>query len=76
MNVKYCNQCKVEKDFSSFHKQQHGKFGLRGRCIECLKSSQDKEKNRIRLKKWRDNNPEKVSVNARKYYSKIRKYRI
>jgi hypothetical protein len=72
MNVKYCNYCKVEKDFSKFYKQQHGKFGLRGRCIECVKSLENKEQNRIKSKKWAKNNPEKVLVNARKYYSKNR----
>ena len=70
MNVKYCNYCKVEKDFSKFHKQKHGKFGLRGRCIECVKSLENKEQNRIKSKKWAKNNPEKVLTNARKYYSK------
>lgn len=72
MNVKYCNQCKVEKDFSSFHKQQHGKFGLRGRCIDCVKSSQDKEQNRIKSQRWVKNNKEKALANARAYYKKNR----
>lgn len=37
MSLKLCNQCKVEKPFSAFHKQKKGLHGLRGMCIECHK---------------------------------------
>jgi hypothetical protein len=36
MTIKLCNGCKIEKPFSEFHKQPHGKFGLRGKCKVCL----------------------------------------
>jgi hypothetical protein len=49
MSVKLCNGCKIEKPFSEFHKQVHGKFGLRGQCKPCaykynIKTAKDRAK--------------------------------
>lgn len=35
MNIKVCVKCNLEKPTSEFHKQKHGKFGVRADCKSC-----------------------------------------
>jgi hypothetical protein len=87
--VKFCNGCKIEKSFSEFHKQKNGKFGLRGRCIQCayvynIKTASErskryyeknKEQQRIKAKQRYLENPEKAIQSVLKSRQKhIEKY--
>lgn len=54
---KICRKCKIEKDLRDFYKQKRGKFGVRGKCIECIttvaqefyKNNRDSELHRVRV---------------------------
>lgn len=51
MTFKVCLQCGIEKSISEFHKQKHGKFGVRSICKKCRQRlSKDTLKNRELLK--------------------------
>jgi hypothetical protein len=74
MTVKLCNGCKIEKPFSEFHKQPHGKFGLRGRCIPCTYEYSKKTAAK-RTKKHYYKNREVLLQKSREYYRKnVAKY--
>jgi hypothetical protein len=75
MEKKICSKCKIEKDVCEFHKHSPSKNGVRGVCKECRKLEKhknyeyrliNKEKIRIKNKKWLEENP-----NYNKEYSKI-----
>ena len=65
-NEKICNQCHVSKPFDKFYKCKTGKYGLHGMCIECHNRKNrefhwsHREKDKERIKKWRENNLEKA----------------
>jgi hypothetical protein len=40
MILKQCTVCRSEKSVSEFHKQAHGKFGVRGSCKVCNRAYQ------------------------------------
>ena len=56
---KVCTQCNVEKEVTEFHKQKGGKYGVRGDCKACLK-------------KYYENNREKVKKYKKEYQIKNR----
>jgi len=49
MKRKHCKKCGIEKFISEFHKDNHGKFGVRGTCKLC--------KRNYNKKYWKDNKP-------------------
>jgi len=40
MQTKICTECSVEKEISEFYKVPRGKFGVMGKCKECIKKYQ------------------------------------
>jgi hypothetical protein len=69
MTVKLCNGCLIEKPFSEFHKQPHGKYGLRGRCIVCL-YAYSKKTSAQRSRKHYQKNKEVLLEQSKAYYRK------
>lgn len=74
---KKCKVCGIEKSISKYHKQKHGKYGVKTICKECTIPIQrkqrllrGKEKHRIEMKLWREKNPEKFLETQRKSYRK------
>jgi hypothetical protein len=67
IGFKQCTNCKVEKSFDKFHKQPHGKFGLRGRCIKCAYEF-GKKYWKEGSKRYREKNREKMRANSRIIY--------
>jgi len=65
--TKVCTICGAEKDFSEFHRDPRGKFGLYARCKDChnamvrerYRCPEEKAKRRQRLSRQRDH------INAR-----------
>ena len=47
MQTKKCNKCGEIKAINEFYKQKGGKFGVRCRCRECLKSHKTDKKEKI-----------------------------
>ena len=64
--LKTCTNCKVNKPISSFHKQKHGKFGVRGRCIQCAYSFDSKYRDAI-AKRYRESHRETVNARSRAF---------
>ena len=61
--MKECYDCKENKELTSFGKLTSSKDGLNHRCLECAK---------IKLRKWRKENPEKeaaLKLKGKSYYS-------
>ena len=46
--MKSCSKCKIEKEFTSFHKSSRNKIGYRSQCISC--ENEYKEANKDKLK--------------------------
>ena len=67
MGFKQCTCCKVEKPFDEFHKQLHGKFELRGRCIKCAYEF-SKKYWKESSKRYREKNREKIRANNKAIY--------
>ena len=67
MSVKLCNGCKIEKPFSEFHKQKHGKFGLRGRCNACC-NVYNKKTSKERRKRYYEKHKEAERLKAKQRY--------
>ena len=67
MGFKQCTNCKVEKPFDEFHKQPHGKFGLRGRCIKCAYEF-GKKYWKEASKRYREKHKEKIIAKSRAAY--------
>jgi 5-methylcytosine-specific restriction endonuclease McrA len=63
MKTKQCSKCKGVKTVDCFGKQKDKKDGLRSHCKSCRSESS---------RKYRENNPEKVSESCRKYREKNR----
>jgi hypothetical protein len=74
MIKKICSVCSVEKELNDFHKFTHSKDGRKSICKLCIsiknKTVEEREKNRLRLKKWVDKNKEKVKEYKKKDYIK------
>lgn len=62
MKKKICNKCKIEKDVCEFGIHNSTKDRLRSSCKECRKDEgklyreQNKEKRRLSVKNWKDQN--------------------
>jgi hypothetical protein len=79
---KICSKCDIEKDISDFHKNKHGKFGVRSICKKCMKSKYKYEKKGRRCnpnfdmksyqkeyqKKWREDNKDIVKEKKKNHY--------
>ncbi|HUS51439.1 MAG TPA: HNH endonuclease signature motif containing protein [Candidatus Paceibacterota bacterium] len=72
-NTQKCNKCGEWKPLEEFTKHKNKKYGIETSCLECGKK---------RVKKWREDNPEKkkqldkkyVKENREKVLSKKREY--
>ena len=56
--MKFCKGCNQSKALTEFYKQSGHRDGLQYKCKVCKKAQ---------IKKWRQNNPEKVNASRRKY---------
>lgn len=79
MNTKICTKCGEEKAATSefFHKQRGGKYGVMGRCKECLKIYREENKEKIakRNKQYHQENREKI-LKRKKQYSQENREKI
>jgi hypothetical protein len=78
--MKSCSKCKIEKEFTLFHKSSRNKCGYRSQCISCENEykevNKDKrreyDKNRIRDKEKSINyyilNKERIISKSKEYY--------
>jgi hypothetical protein len=57
--IKKCTKCGEIKPFSKFHKNKGKRFGIKHLCKNC---------NKIRIAKWKKENPDKVKEQRKKYY--------
>jgi len=64
--MKTCSHCKIEKESSEFHKRGDR---LKSHCKECRKKLEN-EKSRIRMRKYKQENPDTVKKQQREYYAK------
>lgn len=62
---KICTNCKKEKPIKDFHKHAGGKDGHRGECKHCVCK---------KIKKYREENPEKIKQRKKKYYENNKEY--
>ena len=76
--MKFCSSCKTIKKASEFNKRVRSKDGLQAHCRQCIKEYQkeynanNKKANRLRMQKWRKENPEQNKLNARLWQYKNR----
>ena len=64
---KVCSKCGEEKDIIFFGKQKGGKYGKRGKCKACFKLYNIENKEYVRIYKIK--NKEKLRIRDKKYYS-------
>jgi len=57
--MKTCTKCNINKELTDFPKEKNGKNGLRSNCKSCHK---------IKMAKWREDNPEKYKQNTKRSY--------
>lgn len=80
METKICTKCNIENPatLEFWHKQKHGKYGLKSTCKKCeLKRNKKyrstpeaKENHRKWMAKWRAENPKETLRVSRKSYKK------
>jgi hypothetical protein len=63
--MKSCSKCKIEKEFTLFHKSSRNKCGYRSQCISC--ENEYKEANKDKLKEYFKNRVYDSSV-KKEYY--------
>lgn len=74
--MKVCTQCLEKLPFENFRRQSSTKDGYKYRCKKCdnlaAKEYYKNKKNKIlkNVKKWQENNKEKVKDYKSKYYFK------
>jgi hypothetical protein len=70
--TKTCTKCKEEKPLNNFNKAKYGKLGYSANCRNCAsiygKTYRSLETNKTKLKLYRENNKEKITINFKKYY--------
>jgi hypothetical protein len=69
--MKICNKCNVEKSLSEFSKDSKGKFGVKGKCKQCVKEYDTiyKKQNKEKLQQYYIDNKEKINEQSKEYYS-------
>lgn len=71
--TKRCTKCSETKPLDGFHKWRRGKDGLTNWCKACRcayeksRNAADPERNRARVREWREKNPERA-ISARRHY--------
>ena len=75
--MKSCSKCKIEKEFTSFHKSSRNKCGYRSQCISCENEYKilNKDKQKEYFKNRNNSKKEELKVKASEYYL-INKERI
>lgn len=82
MEVKKCTRCSIEKPLSEFGFHKLGLNGYRSTCKECSRQSNKeyREKNKVkeyeRIKNYRKNNPDKISLWRKNQKEKKREWYI
>jgi len=72
--MKTCTKCNIEKEYSDFYKFNRSKDGYTSHCKECRKKEvkkyreENKEKISVGLKLWRHKNKEKIKESKKLYY--------
>ena len=76
MENKVCSKCGIEKEVCHFHKWKYGPDGYKRECKECRKLetktyySNNNEKVKLRVNKYRKSNPDKVKEVKQLIYKK------
>jgi len=70
--VKKCSKCKIEKNYSEFHKDKKAKDGLRSRCKCCLKKYY--QENKEYIKQYRKENKERIKQYYQENKERINEY--
>jgi hypothetical protein len=75
--MKSCSKCKIEKEFTLFHKSSRNKCGYRSQCISCGNEYKilNKDKQKEYFKNRNNSKKEELKVKASEYYL-INKERI
>ncbi len=66
---KICSECGENKKLEEYHRQKLGKFGRRASCKSCRYIIEG-EKTRLRLERYRKEDPEKMNAYKREQYHK------
>ena len=78
MENKVCSKCGIEKEVCQFHKWKYGPDGYKRECKECRKLetktyySNNNEKVKLRVNKYRKSNPDKVKEVRTRIYERDR----
>jgi uncharacterized protein with ATP-grasp and redox domains len=64
--MKKCNKCLIEKELSSFHKNNSSKDGRKNICRECF-TIQNRKYKKNQNKKYRENNKQKLKEYNKNY---------
>lgn len=74
--MKVCKECKIEKDFSLFYKNEKMKDGFLSQCKDCfyIKNKEKRKdyylKNKAKVKLYLEKNKDKISKRSSEYHSK------
>jgi len=76
--MKKCNKCNVEKQLNEFSKDSKGKYGVKGKCKQCIKEYDliYKSTNKTKLQQYYLDNKEKINKQSKDLYNKNRRYYI
>jgi Recombination endonuclease VII len=68
LTLKKCNRCKHDLPLSSFHKKKSGKFGVSGKCVDCVaKWQKDYYSERNKAKRLERQASEKYQLYVREF---------
>ncbi len=69
--MKSCSKCKIEKEFTSFHKSSRNKCGYRSQCISC-----EKEYKELNKDKYKEYSKKRVydPISKKNYYLENKEY--
>lgn len=74
--TKRCNSCYKYKDLDEFGRQASAKDGLKNWCKSCVSEknaaryAKNKERHKLQVKDWQEQNRDKVLEYKRNYYEK------
>ena len=79
--MKYCKKCGQEKNLNLFNVNRKSKDGLRSYCKDCeinankIWYSKNKEKNRLRSKKWVEENKDRFLEYQKQWFADNKQHR-
>ena len=76
--MKKCNKCNIEKPLNDFSKDNKGKFGVKGKCKQCIKEYDliYKSNNKHKLQQYYLDNKDKINKQSKETYNKNKQYYI